>query len=138
MLDRLRNKEIYPVVLLAVSGALRRGENLGTTWDVFDPKSKSLRINQAYYVVDGMANFDLVKNDCRENVVYLTDFVISELKRTRREQMKAKLQLGTAWQENNLIFCWADGSPWNPSTVTRSSQALKRDGLSDHPAARAP
>jgi integrase len=51
MLELLRNEEIYQAVLLAVSGALRRGENLGATWQAFDPERKTLRITQAYYVV---------------------------------------------------------------------------------------
>lgn len=130
MLKLLRDEEIYPAVLLAVSGALRRGENLGATWPAFDPERKSLKITQAYYVVDGVADFDPVKNDNSEDTVYLTEFVVSELKRIRKEQMKAKLQLGAAWQDNNLICCRTDGSPWNPSTISKKfPEALARHGL---------
>ena len=130
MLELLRDEEIYPAVLLAVSGALRRGENLGATWQAFDPERKTLRITQAYYVVDGVADFDPVKNDNSEDTVYLTDFVVSELKRIRKEQMKMKLQLGATWRDNNLICCRADGSPWNPSTVSKKfPEALARHGL---------
>jgi integrase len=130
MLKLLRDEEIYPAVLLAVSGTLRRGENLGATWTAFDPERKTLRITQAYYVVDGVADFDPVKNDNSEDFAYLTDFMVSELKRIRKEQLKIKLQLGAAWQDSNLICCRADGSPWNPSTVSKKfPEALARHGL---------
>ena len=120
MLELLRDEEIYPAVLLAVSGALRRGENLGATWQAFDPERKSLRITQAYYVVDGVADFDPVKNDNSEDTVYLTDFVVSELKRIRKEQMKMKLQLGAAWQDSNLICCRATAALGTPAPSARS------------------
>ncbi len=130
MLKELRDEEIYPAVLLAASGALRRGENLGATWKAFDPERKTLKIAQAYYVVDGVADFDPVKNDNSEDVVYLTDFVVSELKRIRKGQLKQKLQFGATWQDNDLICCRADGSPWNPSTVSKKfPEALARHGL---------
>jgi integrase len=77
-----------------------------------------------------VADFDPVKNDNSEDTVYLTDFVVSELKRIRKEQMKMKLQLGAAWQDSNLICCRSDGNPWNPSTVSKKfPEALARHGL---------
>ncbi len=130
MLERLRDEEIYPVVLLAVSGALRRGEGLGATWQAADLDRGTLQVTQAYYVVDGVAGFDPVKSDDSEDVVYLPDFVVAELKRIKKQQMKMKLQLGAAWQDNDLICRRTDGSPWNPSTVSKKfSEALASHGL---------
>ena len=81
-------------------------------------------------MVDGEAGYDPVKTDNSEDVVYLTDFVVAELKQIRKQQMKMKFQLGAAWQDNNLICCRAEGSPWNPSTFSKKfSEALARHGL---------
>jgi integrase len=130
MLKELRDEEIYPGALVAAFGALRRGEDLGTTWDDFDPDRKTLRIERAYYVVERMAGYDDVKNDNSNDFVDLDDFAVSELKRIKKEQMKMKLRLGTAYQDNNLIVCQLDGRPWNPSTFSHKfGEALYRHGL---------
>jgi len=130
MLECLRDEDIYPPTLLAVTGGLRRGEDLGATWQAVDLELGTLNINQAYYVVDGVASFDPVKSEDSEDVVYLPAFTVNELKRIRKEQLKQKLQLGATWQDNDLICCKADGSPWNPSTVSKKfSNALIRYGL---------
>ncbi len=132
MLEMFRDEEqeIYPGVLLAAYGALRRGENLATTWDDFDPDHKALKIERAYYVVDRLAGYDDVKNDNSEDTVYLDDFAVSELKRIKKEQMKMKLRIGAAYQDTDLICCRLDGKPWNPSTFSKKfTAALDKHGL---------
>jgi integrase len=130
MLSKLKDEEIYSCVVLAMEVAERRGEILGSTWTNTDLEHGTLKISQAYYVVDGVAGYDNVKNDSSEDTVCLTHFAIKELKRIRKEQIRVKLQLGPAWQDNDLICCRADGSPWNPSTVSKKfSAALEKHGL---------
>jgi hypothetical protein len=34
------------------------------------------------------------------------------------------MQAGAAWQDNDLVFCQADGRPWNPDHMTRRFQRL--------------
>jgi integrase len=130
MLECLHDEDVYAPILLAIGGGLRRGEDLGAHWQDLDLENGILNVNQAYYVVDGVAGFDPVKSDNSEDVVYLPGFVVDELKHIRKQQKKRKLQLGAAYQDHDLICCRADGSPWNPSTISkRFSVALARHGL---------
>jgi len=130
MFECLHDEDVYIPVLLAVGGGLRRGEDLGAHWRDLDLDHGTLNVNQAYYVVGGVAGFDPVKSDHSEDVVYLPQFVVDELKHFRKQQKKQKLQLGAAYQDNDLICCRADGKPWNPSTVSKKfSRALAHHGL---------
>jgi integrase len=83
-------------------------------------------------VVDGVASFDPVKSDNSEDVVYLPQFVVDELKCIRKQQKKQKLQLGAAWQDNDLICCRLDGNPWNPSTVSKKFTAVLASHYAPH------
>jgi integrase len=130
MLDELRDEDIYPCVVLAIELADRRGEALGSTWTNTDLDQKTLKIMQAYYVVDGEPGYDPVKTKKSKDTVCLTDFAVTELKHIRKEQIKMRLQIGAAFQDNDLICCQSDGTPWNPSTVSKKfSNVLKRHGL---------
>ena len=41
------------------------------------------------------------------------------LRAHRKAQVAARLRASTAWQDNDLIFCREDGSPWPPDYVSR-------------------
>ena len=130
MLECFKDEDVYIPTLLAVAGGLRRGEALGATWKDADLDHGFLEIRQALYVVNGEAGFDPVKSEDSEGTVYLPPFVVDELKKLRKQQMKQKLHLGSAWQDTDLICCRADGSPWHPNTVSKKfSDALDRHKL---------
>jgi integrase len=46
------------------------------------------------------------------------------LKAHRKAQLAARLKASTAWQDNDLIFCREDGSPWPPEYVSRRFKAI--------------
>jgi integrase len=39
-------------------------------------------------------------------------------------QLAGRLRASTAWEENDLIFCREDGSPWPPDYVSRRFKEL--------------
>ena len=46
------------------------------------------------------------------------------LKAHREAQKFAKRRAGTAWQDNDLIFCHEVGSPWRPDHIYRRFRAI--------------
>jgi hypothetical protein len=56
------------------------------------------------------------------------DAVTAELLRQHRKaQLAARLLAGAAWQDNDLIFCRDDGSPWPPDYVLRRFKRIAKD-----------
>ena len=53
------------------------------------------------------------------------DYDTAELLREHRKaQVKARMAAGPAWQDNDLIFCQADGRLWNPDHVSKRFKKL--------------
>jgi len=53
-----------------------------------------------------------------------------KFKKVKAQQAKDKLALGEAYQDNNLVFCWPDGSLIRPDHVYRRyKKLLKQNGL---------
>jgi integrase len=46
------------------------------------------------------------------------------LREHRKAQLRARLAAGGAWQDNDLVFCRDDGTPWKPGYVSRRFKAL--------------
>jgi hypothetical protein len=46
------------------------------------------------------------------------------LREHRKAQVKARMAAGPARQDNDLIFCQADGWPWNPDHVSKRFKKL--------------
>ena len=70
-------------------------------------------------VVEGKA-----KSKAGERRIWLDAATVALLRAHRRAQLAARLRASTAWLDNDLIFCRADGSPWPPDYVSRRFKAL--------------
>jgi hypothetical protein len=46
------------------------------------------------------------------------------LRMHHRAELRARMKAGPAWQDNDLIFCQADGRPWNPDHVSKRFKKL--------------
>ena len=46
------------------------------------------------------------------------------LKAHYRAQLLARMKAGATWQDNHLVFCQADGRPWNPDHVSKRFKKL--------------
>jgi integrase len=52
------------------------------------------------------------------------------LKTHRKAQIKMRMKTGESWQDNDLVFCQGDGTPYKPDAVTRRFKRLAQlDGL---------
>ena len=50
--------------------------------------------------------------------------VVEPGRQHRKVQLAARLRTGEAWQDDDLIFCQADGRPWNPDHVSKRFKKL--------------
>jgi hypothetical protein len=42
----------------------------------------------------------------------------------RKAQLRLRPKAGNAWQDNDLVFCQRDGTPWNPDHVSKRFKKL--------------
>jgi integrase len=59
-----------------------------------------------------------------DRLVFLNHDMAELLREHRKAQVKARMAAGPARQDNDLIFCQADGWPWNPDHVSKRFKKL--------------
>ncbi|MGD0609132.1 MAG: hypothetical protein ABSA53_36830 [Streptosporangiaceae bacterium] len=56
--------------------------------------------------------------------MFLDAETAQQLREHRKVQLAARLRAGEAWQDDDLIFCQADGRTWNPDHVSKRFKKL--------------
>jgi integrase len=59
-----------------------------------------------------------------DRLVFLDAETAQLLREHRKTQVKARMKAGEAWQDHDLVFCQADGRPWNPDHVSKRFKRL--------------
>lgn len=114
---------LFRVVILR--GA-RRGEALGLRWSGADLDAGFARVERPILLIGADVTEGRPKSRAGERLIWLDAGTVSLLREHRKSQLRARMAAGTAWQDNDLIFCQDDGTPWKPDYVTRRFQAIAR------------
>jgi integrase len=109
---------------VAVLRGARRGELCGLRWASADLDSGVLVIERTILELDGHLVEGMPKTEAGKRRIYLDAATTDLLKAHRKSQLAARLRAGEAWQDNDLVFCRFDGTPWRPSYVSRRFGAL--------------
>ncbi len=104
----------------------RRGEAVGFRWSGADLDAGYLTVEKTVLELGGHVVDGSPKTRASARMVWLDDETIALLREHRRAQVADRLRAGEAWQDNDLIFCRADGSPWPPDYVSRRFKRLAR------------
>ena len=105
---------------LGVLYGLRRSEVLALRWDDFDPKGRTLRIDESLVAVNRGAVLGDAKNVRSRRLVPLSDDGVRALKRRRTEQAEERLLAGAEWEDNDLIIATRQGRLVLPRSYDRS------------------
>ncbi len=105
---------------LGVLYGLRRSEVLALRWDDFDPKGRTLRIDESLVAVNRGAILGDAKNVRSRRLVPLSDDGVRALKRRRTEQAEERLLAGAEWEDNDLIIATRQGRLVLPRSYDRS------------------
>jgi integrase len=109
--------------ILAVGSGMRLGEVLGLRWRDVNMSKAELRVNQTLQIT---MVFDTPKTHRSVRTVTLPGFVISALRRHRKEQNARRLLLGNAWAEMDLVIENGAGGPIRPAVISRQFRATTR------------
>jgi integrase len=119
LLKAARASRFYPVILLAATTGLRRGECLGLRWRDVDLDGAALSVAQALEETKAEIGFKSPKTARSRRTVTLPALAAEELRRHKARQAEERLKLGIGKDETGLMFTGPLGDPIRPRTLTK-------------------
>jgi integrase len=122
-----RNQALW---LFYVLTGVRRGEALALQWSDLDLAAGTATIRRSLVPVDHRLVFGEPKTDKGRRRISLDARLVAALRKHHRAQMRERLLVGPAFEDQDLVFCHPDGRPLRPEQVSRWFSALaRRSGL---------
>src|SRR4051794_7346105 len=113
---------------VALALGLRQGEALGLSWNAIDLDRGTLTVRQALQRQPGTGLVMVQpKSRAGRRTLALPGPLRDALRAHRTAQLAERLAAGSEWQDNDLVFCQANGRPVDPRSDHRSWQALLAD-----------
>jgi integrase len=109
---------------IAVLRGARRGELVGLRWAGADLDHGMLTVERPILQLGGQLSESTPKTRAGERLIFLDSATAELLREHRKAQLKQRMVMGGAWQDNDLVFAQPDGSPWNPDHVSRRFKRL--------------
>ncbi|MCH8853610.1 MAG: tyrosine-type recombinase/integrase [Planctomycetes bacterium] len=127
LLDAARSTDLYDVVFVALGTGMRLGEILAVRWSDYDAELGSLQIVRSLSYLTGKGlTFTPTKTHRSDRAIRLSEETIAVLGDLRRHQVEARLALGPAYEDGDLIFCGPAGAPRPPYAVSHAFRDLAK------------
>ncbi|MET0520831.1 MAG: site-specific integrase, partial [Jiangellaceae bacterium] len=126
-LEHVEDDMLYIPFRLVLLHGLRRGEVTGLRWSDMDLDEMSVEVTRPLVKVGGRTVESKPKTTSGERIVDFDKETADLLKRHRTQQKRDRLAASTAWIDDDLVFCRADGSAINPDLVSRRFKQLITD-----------
>lgn len=124
------SQPVYPLLVLAVLGGLRRGELLGLQWADVDFDRGFVVVRRSLTPVQGHGLVFGPTKTHQARIVDLGPFGLTALREQRTRQDSQRQRLGAGYADHDLVLSDAMGKPLQVSTVYRWVRAaLARAGL---------
>lgn len=125
-LAAVREDPRFALWRLASTTGLRRGEVLGLRWRDVDLEAGRLRVTQQRVRgADGLG-YGAPKTAKGRRSVALDPSTIAALRSHRARQLEDRLAFGPGYQDADLVFARADGSPEDPDGISGAFDRLGR------------
>jgi integrase len=109
---------------------MRRSELAGARIDGFDFETGTLRLEGTRVVVDGRVVESDGKTDNAQRVVVPDPLTLTLLRAHVEMLSREQTEFGSGYQDSGLLFCWEDGRPVHPDTITsRFRKVVESAGL---------
>jgi integrase len=105
----------------------RRAELCGFRWSFADLDRGVLTVKRTVLQLGGKLYEEATaKSKAGDRLVFLDHDTAELLREHCKAQIKARMAAGPAWQDNDLIFCQADGGRGTPITCPGGSRSWPR------------
>ena len=130
LFNALRGDRDEALFVSAATLGMRKGELLGLRWQDVDMDGGTLTVRYQAQRIGGIKQLVPLKTEKSRRGVALPEFVVNALKQHRKRQLEARLQAGSRWQENDLVFPSTIGTIADSANVTHAyHDALERAEL---------
>jgi len=119
LLQKVRERRLEAVLTLALTTGMRKGEILSLRWQDIDLQKNTLQVRHTVsYRGRGKFIEGEPKAEKSKRKITLPQFVVETLKRHRAMQLETRLQAGTRWVDNDLVFPNKRGAFMVPTTLS--------------------
>ena len=123
-LQYARSDRFFALWVLEATSGMRRCELAGARLDLLDLDAGTLSIEITRVVVDGRVVEYYGKTENAQHVLALDPFTLAVLKAHVEQLARERRELGPDYQDHGVLFCWEDGRPPHPDTITRRFKKL--------------
>src|SRR5262249_24992605 len=103
----------------------RRSEICALRWSDWDDEEATFDVHHVLLQLGGkLVHKDRPKNKGSNRLLFLDAETAGLVRDHRKAQLRARMKAGPDWQDNDLVFCQPDGSPWHPDLVTKRFKRL--------------
>jgi len=130
LLEALKDEPLCPIIHFDAMYGLRRSELLGLQWDCVDFDARQFTVRRTIVQNKTITEKEKTKNASSRRTLPLTPEILAMLKRIRKQEAENRRLFGSAYVENQLIFKWPNGEPYQPQYITvKFPKLLKQYGF---------
>jgi integrase len=122
--EAVRAHELYPLLVLAGTTGMRRGELCGLAWADVDLDRLYLTVRRQATALRGEVSIGPVKTDRSRRRVDLDPVTVSVLRAHEAARREQRVLIGSGWRDEGLVFSSHDGSVLHPDRVTTAFTRL--------------
>jgi integrase len=123
-LQHSRSDRFFALWVLEATSGMRRCELAGARRDCLDLDAGTLSIEITRVVVDGRVIESDGKTENAQHVLALDPFTLAVLKAHVEVLDRERREFGPDYQDHGVLFCWENGRPPHPDTITRRFKKL--------------
>jgi integrase len=125
LFEAAKGDRLEALYVAAVTAGLRRGELLGLGWEDVDLDAGTLQVLRTLPEPKGGYIFEAPKSGEGRNI-RLTQMAVAALREHRRRRLEERMERGSLWQDNGLVFTSGIGTPLLGGNLHRSFKAMLR------------
>jgi len=123
-LQRARSDRFFALWVLEATSGMRRCELAGASRAGFNPDTGTLTIDITRVVVDGQVIESDGKTGNAQRTLALDPFTLAVLVVHIEMLDQERAEFGPDYCDHGLLFCWENGNPPHPDTITRRFHRL--------------
>jgi integrase len=123
-LQRARQDRFFALWVLETTSGMRRCELAGANRNLLDLEGGTLEIEATRVVVDGKVIESDGKTENAQHLLALDPFTLAVLKAHVDQLDAERRDFGPDYHDGGWLFCWENGKPPHPDTITRRFKKL--------------
>lgn len=119
LLSALKGSSLYLIAVLGFITGMRRGELVGLRWKSVNLENGVIYVSEQLQKINGELVYTTPKSKKGKRNVIIPQNIIEILKKEKERQKNIRKILGNSYEDNDLIYCKDNGTPYDPDYITR-------------------